>query len=44
MIWDDYFAENSTYDAVDFQRRFRMTSRLFDKIYKAIVARDKFFQ
>lgn len=44
MIFEDYFSENSMYNAVDFKRRYRMTPRLFDRISRAVCAHDTFFQ
>ena len=40
----DYFAENPVYSAEDFQRRFRITRTLFDRILSDIVDHNPYFQ
>lgn len=43
QIWKDYFAENCTYPADYFHRRYRMRRELFLRILKDVKAYDEYF-
>lgn len=43
QIWRDYFAENCTYPADQFRRRYRMRKELFLRILKDVQAHDNYF-
>lgn len=42
-LWKDYFAPQPIYDENKFRRRFRMSSRLFNKILLEVCAQDDYF-
>lgn len=42
-LWNDYFAKVPTYGEMVFRRRYRMSSRLFNRILEAVCAHDDFF-
>jgi hypothetical protein len=42
-LYCDYFAEKPTYPEKIFQRRFRLSSRLFKRIAEAVENHDKYF-
>ena len=43
-IFEDYFAESSTYTEETFTRRYRMERDIFDRIYAAVSTEDYFVQ
>lgn len=43
QLWRDYFAENCTYPADHFHRRFRMRKELFLRILKDVETYDNYF-
>jgi hypothetical protein len=44
LLKSDYFNDETTYDANDFRRRFRMRRHVFDRILNALVAHDDYFK
>ena len=43
MFFQDYFAEDSTYDDKDFRRRFRMNNEVFWKLLHGVREYDDYF-
>jgi hypothetical protein len=43
-LYNDYFAENSKFTETQFQRRFRMSRRLFLRIANAVEAHNPYFK
>ena len=44
MLYNDYFAENPKFAKTQFQRRFRMSRRLFLRIANAVQAHNPYFK
>ena len=44
ILYRQYFAEVPTYDEATFRRRFRVSRRIFDRIFDDVVESDPYFQ